>query len=271
MAAEQLLAQGRAEEALGLVQQTLRDNPSDAGARALYIQILFLRGEWEKADKQLDALGAIDPRKSVEVQIARQAVRCELARQEVFSSGREPFIFGEPPAWMARLVAANKALVAGRADQAAELRDAAFADAPARPGRADTQPFAWLADADERLGPVLEAFIQGQYYWAPLERIAAIEIAAPSHIQDVVWITATLTTTNQGAVAALLPVRYPGAPGPDDAHRLSRATSFEAIGADAQGQGGVSVGHGQRLWLTDAAELPILETRRIEFDGAGAE
>jgi type VI secretion system protein ImpE len=270
MTAELLISQGRVGDAMTELQNALRANPSDSTRRAFYAHLLIVQGEWAKAEKQLDTLASIDPGKAVEVQIARHAIRCEVARQEVFSMGREPFILGEPPAWMARLIAANKALVAGNYQQAAELRDSAFEEAPANPGRVGDTAFNWLADADERLGPVLEAFVQGQYYWAPMDRVVAIDIAKPKHIQDVVWITATLTMTNQGNVAALLPVRYPGAPGPDDAHRLSRATSFETLGAGPDGQGGVSVGHGQRLLLTDGGELPILETRRVEFDAPAA-
>ena len=32
----------------------------------------------------------------------------------------------------------------------------------------DGKAFAWMADADMRLGPVLEAVINGRYYWVPL-------------------------------------------------------------------------------------------------------
>jgi protein involved in temperature-dependent protein secretion len=34
--------------------------------------------------------------------------------------------------------------------------------------------FAWLADADVRLGPVLEAIVDGKYYWIPFGNLSAI-------------------------------------------------------------------------------------------------
>lgn len=270
MSAQQLLADGKIEEALAEVQQFLRAKPADAASRAFLAQLLMVQGEWERAAKQVDSLAQINPHMAVEAQIARQCLVCETQRARVFERGADPTIMGEPDEWIGSLVGANKALVAGRLDKAAELRDAAFAGAPATGGRAGGEPFEWLADADERLGPVLEAFLQGTYYWIPVHRVARLEITAPKYLQDIVWASVTIATTAGGTVAGLMPVRYPGAPGPEDAHRLARATSFETVGDGAEG-GGVRIGHGQRAWITDGADLPMLEAGVIEFDHAEAE
>ena len=55
--------------------------------------------------------------------------------------------------------------------QAAAVREQAFEQRRSRPAIADDQPFAWIADADTRLGPVLEAIINGRYFWVPFQRI----------------------------------------------------------------------------------------------------
>ena len=47
------------------------------------------------------------------------------------------------------------------------------------------QPFEWLADADMRLGPVLEAYINGRYAWIPFARLGRIRIEAPEDLRDV--------------------------------------------------------------------------------------
>ena len=44
------------------------------------------------------------------------------------------------------------------------------------------------ADADTRLGPVIEAVINGRYYWVPFGRTVEVEIAAPADLRDRVWI-----------------------------------------------------------------------------------
>jgi type VI secretion system protein ImpE len=270
MSAQQLLADGKVTEALAEVQQTLRAKPADGAARAFYAQLLMVQGEWEMAAKQVDSLAQIDPKLAVEAQIARQCLICETQRTRVFEKGVDPTIMGEPSDWLGSLVAANKAFIAGRHEKAAELRDAAFSAAPATSGRAGGQAFEWMADADERLGPVLEAFLQGSYYWIPMHRVSRIEVTKPKYLQDVVWASVQITTTAGGTVAGLMPVRYPGTPGPDDLHRLARATSFETVGGVGD-EGGVRIGHGQRAWITDSADMPMLEAGVIEFDHAETE
>jgi type VI secretion system protein ImpE len=265
MSTQELLAQGRLADAMGEMQAVLRDKPSDVASRASYIQALLVAGEWDKALKQLQVLGSTDPTKAVEVEIARQAIACERVRESVFADGRDPMIMGEPSQWIADLVAANKACAESRWGDAARLREKAFEGAPVSGGSIEGTRFEWIADSDERLGPVVEAYLQGSYYWIPFNRISRMDIVEPKYLQDIVWIGATITTTTGGTVAALLPVRYPGTPGPDDMHRLARTTSYETLGADDPG-GGVNIGHGQRVWNTDEGEHPILESRTIEFD-----
>ena len=58
-------------------------------------------------------------------------------------------------------------------------------------GDIDGTKFDWIADADSRLGPVLEAVIDGKYYWIPFNRVAKVNISRPSDLRDLVWISAT--------------------------------------------------------------------------------
>ena len=72
-------------------------------------------------------------------------------------------IFGEPWEWMVWLTQVPGLLADGKLDAAAELRDQAFEAAPETSGRIDGQEFAWIADADSRLGRTLEAIVNGNY------------------------------------------------------------------------------------------------------------
>jgi len=88
------------------------------------------------------------------------------------------------------------------------LRQRAFDAAPGLTGRLhDDQgehAFAWLADADMRLGPVLEAFVHGRYYWVPLERLARVRLDPPEDLRDAVWMPAHLDLRGGGEALALL-------------------------------------------------------------------
>lgn len=73
----------------------------------------------------------------------------------------------------------------------------------------DEQPFAWLADSDSRIGPVIEAMVDGRYLWVPVENIASIVIDEPADLRDVVWIPAHFKWLNGGESYGVLPSRYP--------------------------------------------------------------
>jgi type VI secretion system protein ImpE len=62
----------------------------------------------------------------------------------------------------------------------------------------------------------------------------------------------------------LVPVRYPGSElDADDAVRLSRKTQWNELTTDAY------AGVGQRILVTDADEVGILEVREITLESSG--
>ena len=148
----------------------------------------------------------------------------------------------------------------GEFEAAAQLRNQAFEAAPASAGKIDGEPFEWIADADSRMGPMLEAFVDGKYYWIPFCRIQKIETEKPSDLRDLVWLPAQFTWTNGGATVGHIPVRYVGTEdSSDDALKLSRKTDWQSQ------PGATFLGLGQRILATDGNEHPILGCRRIEF------
>jgi type VI secretion system protein ImpE len=177
-------------------------------------------------------------------------------------------IFGEPEHWLALLLQALQLLTQNRHAEAADLRDQAFAAAPATGGTIDGQAFNWLADADTRLGPVLEAMVNGRYYWIPIHRIQRIALAEPSDLRDLVWQPAQFTWANGGQAVGMIPVRYPGSEtSADSAVQLARRTEWNEIEAGH----GHALGLGQRLLATDADDYPLLDTRLIELNSPASE
>jgi len=198
-------------------------------------------------------------------QMYGEAVKCEAIRAEVFEGKKSPMIFGEPEQWLAFLIESR--LLAGRGEQghSDEMRARAFEEAPASSGRINDQPFEWIADADSRLGPVLEAIINGRYYWVPFSRMSEITMEAPEDLRDLVWMPAHLTFQNGGESLALIPTRYPASHASDDgAIALARKTAWEPIAEDAYR------GLGQRILATDVGETPFLEVRALTLAPEGA-
>ena len=112
---------------------------------------------------------------------------------------------------------------------------------------------------------MLEAIVNGRYYWMPYARLREIRVEPPSDLRDVVWMPAHITFANDGEAVALIPTRYPGSETVADS-RLVMARSTEWI----ERPGGVYFGLGQRLLTTDRGEHALMDARIIQLEGAGA-
>jgi type VI secretion system protein ImpE len=256
-AAEEQLRAGDLAGCLAHLQQQVRCNPADPRQRIFLAQLLMVSGDWDRAVAQLEVLGSLDASALPMVHTYRSAIQCERLRQSVLRGERSPLVFGSPESWIALLVQALT-LGADRSEQADELRAQAFAAAPASAGSLNGVEFEWIADADSRLGPVLEVLLNGAYYWVPMHRVASMTVEPPADLRDLVWLPVRLTWTNGGQVAALVPTRYVGTETlADDALKLSRKTQWAAIGHE------VFAGSGQRVLATSAAEVPLLAVREL--------
>jgi type VI secretion system protein ImpE len=251
--------------ALVLLQQEVRAKPADPKLRVFLFQLLCVLGQWDRALNQLTVAAELDPSAIPMQQTYGDAIRCEAVRAGVFAGTKVPMIFGEPDPWLALLVESLLAGGRGEKAQSDQLRARAFEDAPASPGTINGQPFTWIADADPRLGPVLEAIVNGRYYWVPFARLRAIEMEAPEDLRDVVWMPAHLEFANGGDSVALIPTRYPGSEqSVDGAVALARKTTWEEVAPD------VHWGLGQRVFTTDVDEVPIMDLRRITIGDEAA-
>ena len=229
-------------------------------------QLLCVLGQWERAATQLEVAAELDPKTLAMAQMYREALRCEALRAEVFAGRKSPLVFGEPEQWLALLIEAL--LVGGTpaSAQAEALRSKALELAPASSGSVNGEPFAWLADADSRLGPVCEAIVNGRYYWVPFERFARIDVEAPADLRDVAWMPAHFHFTNGGEAVGVIPSRYPGSETAADPQLcLARKTIWQELRPD------VYQGLGQRLLATDAREYSLFDVRAILFDPTVAE
>ncbi len=259
------LKTGNLAQSLQILQQEVRQRPDDSKKRVFLFQLLAVMGQWDRAVTQLDVISELDASAMPMVHAYKEAVRCERWREEAFAGRRAPVVFGEPAPWTAQLIDALRLDAAGDLAGAAAARAAAFEAAPSVNGTIDDVPFEWLADADPRLGPVLEMVSNGSYYWIPMGHIRRLRLEAPSDLRDHVWMPAGLTLVNGGELVGFIPTRYAGtvaaAGGPDgDALLLSRRTDWEAHGADAQ------IGLGQRLLATNETDYALMDVREILFD-----
>ena len=262
--AEQALRANDPRTALKLLQDQVRSKPADPKLRTFLFQLLAVLGQWDRALTQLNVVSELDSSALPMVQTYRETIQCERLREQVFLGKKVPLLFGEPQAWVALLVEAMIRDGRGDAGDAKRLRDQAFEQAPATAGSADGQAFEWLADADMRLGPVLEAIINGRYYWVPMANLAEVKIEPPADLRDRVWTAAKFMFSNGGESVAFIPTRYAGTVLDDAELALARRTDW------AEPQPGFYVGSGQRMFTSDAGDLALMDLRAITFNTSAA-
>ena len=264
--AEEFLREGRLDEALKAIQDQVREDPSKAELRVFLFQILSVMGDWKRALTQLNVAAELDGEKMLLAEICRPALQSEALRTAVFEGTKSPLVFGEPEEWVGWAIQAARLVAEGQYAAALELRDKAFEAAPAISGQINGKPFGWIADADTRLGPILEVVVEHKYFWVPFSRIQSIRIEEPKALRNMVWAEAQFIWTNGGQAPGLIPTRYAGSEKCENGSvRLGRRTEW------TEHEGGHFVGLGQRMLATDEGEYPLLEVRSIAFDQAEAD
>ena len=249
------------QAALDALKGHVRHEVGDAGLRLSLAQLELVNGDWDKAAAALDATGTLDPERAMLCQQWRVQIEAERTRAEVFAGRKTAFVIGEPAPWIAAMQDALRLDAQGEETAADAGRRQALESAPARSGTIDGTAFEWLCDADERLGPIFEAIVNGRYTWIPQDVVQSITIPSPRELIDGVWSEVVVRLTNGGETGVMMPVRYPGSEQAEDGRiRLARLTTFDAT------TGGTQIGLGQRLFATDDADHPLLQTRLIEFN-----
>ena len=262
--AEQLVRAGQPRAALAQLTQVVRTRPGDAKLRVFLAQLLCLLGDWSRAHAQLNTAADLDASNATMREMYGYALRCEMIRASVFAGTSTPMVFGEPEQWLALLIESLLHHQPQEQDQADRLAALAFEAAPASRGSIDDRDFSWIADADSRLGPVLEAMIDGRYYWIPFDRLKAIRFEEPQDLRDMVWLPAYLSFENGGESVALIPTRYPGSEREsDEALVMGRLTQWTQAGPDRW------QGKGQRVLVTDLGEHDLLSIRHIQLSSHG--
>ncbi len=254
------LKAGRLADALAAAKDAVRKAPAEARHRSVLFQLYCIQGNWEGAQTQLKLVGDFDVEATIWVGVCEKVLACEVARRGVFAGQTAPTLFGKPPEWVGSAIEALRLGLEGNWSAAAASQAHALEAAPATAATVNGQAAAWVADGDSRFGPMLEAFIDGKYYWIPFEHIREVTLRPRTHLMDSIWAPADFRWLNEGAAAGYIPVRYPGSEAEaDPLLQLGRQTDWRERAE------GFFCGLGQRTLVTDAAEFGLLEVQSLQF------
>ena len=264
----QHLAGESLSDALVRLENEIKARPADADLRAAFVQFLTLSGNWTRALTQLKSWLALKPQAKPTVTLLEQCIQGELQRAQVMAGERRPAMPEAQWPWLTTLAAAlNES-----GERAHALRLEALEQAQASAGQLtlendETQAFEWLMDGDARLGPVCETLVNGRYFWVPFCAIDAIRFQDPASVTDLVWRHALVRLTDGTEQMCQIPARYPFADGASDSVRLGRTTEWLPLDDD----GVLYEGMGQKAWLSEQSESPLLSLSLVTFATDGAD
>jgi len=233
--AKDLFAAGRVTEAIAALGAWLRDNPADVSQRTFLFELLCLAGQYDRAEKQLSVLSQGSKEAQLGATMYYAALHAEKERNELFR---------------------NQAFPQSEASDKIS-------------GTLNGKPFTSFRDADPDIGARLEVYAAGAYLWIPFCHIGSLAMGPPQHLRDMLWASATVMTgpsfKGMELGQVIIPAIYPFSwKDPDESVWLGRTTVW---GADEEGREYPS---GQKIFLVDGEEFPLLELRTLEFQSTEA-
>jgi type VI secretion system protein ImpE len=230
MTAKELLGAGKVREAERTLSAYLRNNPTDVASRTFLFELLCFSGQYDRAEKQLGILAQGSREAETGAVLYYAALHAEKSRHAMFEKQEFP----KEPA------------------------------APSPPGVLNGKSFESISDADPEIGARLELYAAGAYLWLPFEHIASIEMGPPRTLRDTLWAPAFVVTgpsfngTDIGQV--IVPAIYPFSwKSDDESVWLGRTTAW------VQDDAGHEFPVGQKMFVVDGEEVPLLEIRSLEF------
>lgn len=261
MTAQQAFEAGKLHEAIEACSEEIRRKPTEVARRWLLSELLCFAGDFERADRQLDAAAHQDPEALPTASLFRQLIRAEEARQQFYADGRVPELLAAPSPSMRLRLEASMLIREKKPAEAAKLLAEADSQRSPLAGTCNGQPIASFRDLDELTSDVFEVLTTtGKYYWIPMDRVESIEFRPYHRPRDLLWRGAHMIVRDGPDGEVYLPALYPAAgTEADDRFRLGRMTAWR--GAEGEPIRGV----GQRVFLSDEEERPILEIQTLTF------
>jgi type VI secretion system protein ImpE len=258
MDAKSLFSAGKLREAVSQALDGVKQSPLDVNGRFFLAELLCFLGDWEKAEKQLEAVVKQNHEAGLLALLARQLIRGEIQREQVFAEARPPQLVGELPQ---HAVLQLELCAAVRSENLQEVMRLVVHSEESRPRTSGTfngNPVSDLRDLDDRIAGVLEVITStGKYYWVPWESVKSLEFSPPERPLDLIWRKALIDVESGPEGEVFIPTRYPLIPAMkgqewDDALKLGRASDWpETFGA--------VIGMGQRMFLVGEDSTSMLE------------
>jgi type VI secretion system protein ImpE len=206
-----LLQEGKLDQAIEALVADVRARPTDVKSRVMLAELYCFRGDYDRADRQLDVVTSQDPSVTVGLGLFRQLIRGADARRRIYTEGAAPKLVAPLPEHAALRLRALVELRGG--GDASGLLAEAEAKRPVQSvalgdGAADD-----FRDLDDVLASVIEVITAGgDCYWVPVEAIESIEMHKPTLLRETLWRRASVVVRDGPNGDVYLPTVYPPYP-----------------------------------------------------------
>lgn len=240
----------------------VKRQPGNAEVRLRLFKLYCVQADWDRALRQLATLIKIEPESQRQCELYKNLLSGERLREAVLSGERQAgSLAGQLPEWTQSLQLANALYASGQYEQGELQRQQALEAAPMQAGHSEPLGnFLWLADGDDRLGPVCEFICAGGYRWVPFADIQSLQVNAPQGLIDLVWAPAQLEVNGQ-TWRGFIPARYPLLPQSEEQEfKTGLKTAWQQQGL------GRYIGEGRKMWVSSAGECSLFEAGEIQFE-----
>lgn len=253
-----LLDENGLNDALDQVKAAIKSAPADHDLRHLYIDLLILSGDYERADQQCELAAKFQPGDAVGFSILRQQIRAMSARQAWFETGAVPDFPGGPTELD------QLAIKLGIA-----LREKAFEGARALLEQLDDQrgsiavlcneaACADFRDLDDRIPHALEVLTTGgAYLWVDFRKIETVTLEPLARPRDLAFRPAQLSLIGGATASVVLPAVYDSS-NKEAEYQLARQTEWVDLAP------GLVTGLGQKCFLAGDELVPLHTLTALE-------
>ena len=262
-----LISSGQLACALNHALSELRVDPLNAQMRAVYVELLCIAGELDKADAQLDMIVRQHPDFLLGAVNVRQLIRAETARRDFYQGGMTATLFGEPAPMFSALLKLRLAMheqdIAGATLAAGEMEQLRPQVAIACGDKCHTD----IRDLDDSLGGYLELFgTDGKYYLAGFEQVASLKLHPVKSLLDTIWRRVDISIVDGPQGEAFLPMIYVANPvadagvaaDVDPLIQLGRATNWH------EHSDRLITGTGQKMLLLGEQAIALSEVFELD-------
>lgn len=228
MRTEDWLAQGNLQEAIAQVRCDITNDPNNLGQRFLLFELLVLIEAFDQAEMELNHVTSAHPSFAEQAKFYLGILNAERLRYNFLHKAEDsPQALLQPPAYGEKFIQALCLLIEAKIEEAEIALAAAWQEVPKLSGNLDGESFTEIRDADDILGPFLEAIVPNGYYWLPFEHIEQI-IFQPKHgYQDNIWVPAYIEMKGGVKGNLWIPSLYSGTGTKEDSLRFGSVTIWD--------------------------------------------